>query len=413
MAEHQPHRSRLERRRMQLEEQARQEEEQARQEEAFSKAYAPDESFSQESFEKQQEPATYHRYVEEQPRDRKNTSRRSGSGMLKQVAQMIGGAGSRLFANRERSRRSRKAERSEQSVQQTPDVSSRESHPKKIKKKRRFKRKLLGLFLLLLIAFVLFASQPFTFLLIGSDARPGESLRGSRSDSLSVMQFIPLSRTIQLTSIPRDTYTPISCENGKKDKITHAFAFGGEECTQDAVSGLLDEEIDGKIVISFDSFIGLVDQIGGIDLVSTGTFSEQDASGKANQYSFQKGKEYHMDGAMALAYSRHRKTDNDGARANRQSEVIQAVATHLMKPTGWSKIPAAHTYMKEEMNLDLSVREMATAGLSIALMSERKHYEIEAVSQRLNGIFYDLPNEKALQELRDQLDTTFYGTLKN
>ncbi|MFY7752633.1 MAG: hypothetical protein ACOVQU_12630, partial [Exiguobacterium acetylicum] len=95
MAEHQPHRSRLERRRMQLEEQARQEEEQARQEEAFSKAYAPDESFSQESFEKQQEPATYHRYVEEQPRDRKSTSRRSGSGMLKQVAQMIGGAGSR------------------------------------------------------------------------------------------------------------------------------------------------------------------------------------------------------------------------------------------------------------------------------------------------------------------------------
>ncbi|HAZ40517.1 MAG TPA: LytR family transcriptional regulator, partial [Exiguobacterium sp.] len=84
-----------------------------------------------------------------------------------------------------------------------------------MKKKRRFKRKLLGLFLLLLIAFVLFASQPFTFLLIGSDARPGESLRGSRSDSLSVMQFIPLSRTIQLTSIPRPTYTPISCKNGK------------------------------------------------------------------------------------------------------------------------------------------------------------------------------------------------------
>lgn len=400
MAEHQPHRSRLERRRLELEDQAKEE------------AFSSEEPVAHEPLERQRGTETYHRYVEEQPRDRKSSSRRSNS-LLKQVAQMIGSAGSRLFADRERSRRSRKAGRSEQSVKENPDVSSREAHPKKIKKKRRFKRKLLGLVLLLLIAFVLFASQPFTFLLIGSDARPGESLRGSRSDSLSVMQFIPLSRTIQLTSIPRDTYTPISCENGKKDKITHAFAFGGEECTQDAVSGLLDEEIDGKIVISFDSFIGLVDQIGGIDLVSTGTFSEQDASGKANQYSFQKGKEYHMDGAMALAYSRHRKTDNDGARANRQSEVIQAVATHLLKPTGWSKIPAAHTYMKEEMNLDLSVREMATAGLSIALMSERKHYEIEAVSQRLNGIFYDLPNEKALQELRDRLDTTFYGTLKN
>ena len=402
MAEHQPQRSRLERRRLELEEQAKAEE-----------AFSSDETIAPEPFEKRQEPVTYHRYVEEQPRDRKSSSYRSGNGVLKQMGQMIGRVGSRLFASRERSRRSRTADRSDRSVQTNADVSSREAKPKKIKKKRRFKRKIIGLFLLLLIAFVLFASQPFTFLLIGSDARPGESLRGSRSDSLSVMQFIPLSRTIQLTSIPRDTYTPISCENGKKDKITHAFAFGGEECTQEAVSGLLDEEIDGKIVISFDSFIGLVDQIGGIDLVSTGTFSEQDASGKANQYSFQKGKEYHMDGAMALAYSRHRKTDNDGARANRQSEVIQAVATHLLKPTGWSKIPAAHTYMKEEMNLDLSVREMATAGLSLALMSERKHYEIEAVSQRLNGIFYDLPDEKALQELRDRLDTTFYGTLKN
>ena len=401
MAEHQPQRSRLERRRLELEEQAKEE------------AFSSEESIAHEPLKGQQGTETYHRYVEEQRRDQKSTSRRSKNSVLKQVVQMIGSAGSRLFSNQERSRRSRKTGRSEQSVKKKPDVSSKEAYPKKIKKKRRFKRKLLGLFLLLLIVFVLFASQPFTFLLIGSDARPGESLRGSRSDSLSVMQFIPLSRTIQLTSIPRDTYTPISCENGKKDKITHAFAFGGEECTQDAVSGLLDEDIDGKIVISFDSFIGLVDQIGGIDLVSTGTFSEQDASGKANQYSFQKGKEYHMDGAMALAYSRHRKTDNDGARANRQSEVIQAVATDLLKPTGWSKIPAAHTYMKEEMNLDLSVREMATAGLSIALMSERKHYEIEAVSQRLNGIFYDLPNEKALQELRDRLDTTFYGTLKN
>jgi len=402
MAEHQPHRSRLERRRLELEEQAKEEE-----------AFSSEEPTAHEPFERRQEPMTYQRYVEEQPRDRKSSSRRSGNGVLKQMGQMIGRVGSRLFASRERSRRSRTADRSDRSVQTNADVSSREAKPKKIKKKRRFKRKIIGLFLLLLIAFVLFASQPFTFLLIGSDARPGESLRGSRSDSLSVMQFIPLSRTIQLTSIPRDTYTPISCENGKKDKITHAFAFGGEECTQEAVSGLLDEEIDGKIVISFDSFIGLVDQIGGIDLVSTGTFSEQDASGKANQYSFQKGKEYHMDGAMALAYSRHRKTDNDGARANRQSEVIQAVATHLLKPTGWSKIPAAHTYMKEEMNLDLSIREMATAGLSLALMSERKHYEIEAVSQRLNGIFYDLPDEKALQELQDRLDTTFYGTLKN
>lgn len=323
-----------------------------------------------------------------------------------------GGKMAGLVQHRLSQRRSSRSRRTEQPVREKTSDQRLKKQPVQ-KKKRRFKSKLIGLLLIVLIGLIVFASQPFTFLLIGSDARPGESLRGSRSDSLSVMQFVPLSRTIQLTSIPRDTYTPIACEDGKKDKITHAFAYGGEDCTSSAVGGLLEQDIDSKIVISFDSFIGLIDEIGGIDLVSTGTFSEQDASGKANQYAFQKGKEYHMDGAMALAYSRHRKTDTDVARANRQSEVIQAVATDLMKPTGWSSIPAANRYMKEEMNLDVSVRQMMTAGLSLALLSKREHLEVEGVSERLNGIFYDFPKEKELAELRAKLETTFYGTLKN
>ncbi|WP_114570681.1 LCP family protein [Exiguobacterium flavidum] len=279
--------------------------------------------------------------------------------------------------------------------------------------KRKWRGKMFGLLLLLLAAIVLFTSQPFTFMMIGSDARPGESLRGSRADSLSTMQFVPLSRTIQLTSIPRDTYTPIPCEDGQKDKITHSFAYGGEDCSEGAAETLLDTEVDSKIVISFDSFIGLIDTIGGIDLVSTGTFSEQDASGKANQYSFQKGKEYHMDGAMALAYSRHRKTDTDGARANRQSEIIEATAKELLKPTGWTSIPAAHRYMKEEMNLEISVRQMATAALSLALLSEREHLEIKGADDYIGGVYYYVPNEPTLKEVRANLDTTFYGTLKN
>ena len=181
MAEHQPHRSRLERRRLELEEQAKEE------------AFSTEEPIAQG---RPEESVAYHRYVEAQPRDRKDTLRRSGNGVLRQVGQIIGRAGSRLFASQERERRSRAADRSGRSKTST-DASSREVNPKKMKKKRRFKRKLIGLFLLVLIGFVLFASQPFTFLLIGSDARPGESLRGSRSDSLSVMQFVPLSRTIQ------------------------------------------------------------------------------------------------------------------------------------------------------------------------------------------------------------------------
>ncbi|WP_449402684.1 LCP family protein [Exiguobacterium artemiae] len=393
--------------------------ERRRQEELRESEKMDQEKVSHESMDQnhESERSASQRYLDE-PSERtparKEVSRPSAK-RLQAGAGIIVRSGTRLASmalNRFSQRRASRSNRTKEPVREAEAEQRLKKQPVP-KKKRRFKSKLFGLLLLVLIAAVLFSSQPFTFLLIGSDARPGESLRSSRSDSLSVMQFVPLSRTIQLTSIPRDTYTPIACENGKKDKITHAFAYGGEDCTSSAVSRLLDQDIDSKIVISFDSFIGLIDEIGGVDLVSTGTFSEQDASGKANQYSFQKGKEYHMDGAMALAYSRHRKTDTDVARANRQSEVIQAVATHLMKPTGWSSIPGAHRYMKEEMNLDVSVRQMMTAGLSLALFSKREHLEVEGVSERMNGIFYDFPKEKELKDLRAKLDTTFYGTLKN
>ncbi len=399
-------RSRLERKRQEeLRESEKMEQEKASREFAD----APRESGRSASQRYLDEPSRRSRAHEAAPEKASNAKR------LQSGAVTIVRSGTRLISlalNRFSQRRASRSGRTKEPVREAGSEQRLKKQPVP-KKKRRFKSKLIGFLLLVVIAAIIFGSQPFTFLLIGSDARPGESLRGSRSDSLSVMQFVPLSRTIQLTSIPRDTYTPIDCENGKKDKITHAFAYGGEDCTTSAVSGLLDQEIDSKIVISFDSFIGLIDEIGGVDLVSTGTFSEQDASGKANQYSFQKGKEYHMDGAMALAYSRHRKTDTDVARANRQSEVIQAVATHLMKPTGWSSIPGANRYMKEEMNLDVSFRQMMSAGLSLALFSEREHFEVEGVSERMNGIFYDFPKEKELKELRAKLDTTFYGTLKN
>ncbi|MCT4781555.1 MULTISPECIES: LCP family protein [Exiguobacterium] len=366
-----------------------------------------------------QERSASQRYLDDPPIERKkqmeNARQTTGKRRLQVGFGTVLRSGNRfavVVKNRLNQRRSSRNRRTDEPITSRSSDRALKKQPV-AKKKRRFKGKIIGLIMLILIGLIVFGSQPFTFLLIGSDARPGESLRGSRSDSLSVMQFVPLSRTIQLTSIPRDTYTPIACEDGKKDKITHAFAYGGEDCTSSAVSELLDQDIDSKIVISFDSFIGLIDEIGGIDLVSTGTFSEQDASGKANQYTFQKGKEYHMDGAMALAYSRHRKSDTDVARANRQSEVIQAVATDLMKPTGWSSIPDANRYMKEEMNLDVSVRQMMTAGLSLALLSEREHLEVEGVSERMNGIFYDFPKKKELKELRVKLDTTFYGTLKN
>lgn len=65
--------------------------------------------------------------------------------------------------------------------------------------------------------------KPISILLMGSDQRKDEV---GRSDSLMLFTLNPKTKSMKITSIPRDSYTEI-VGKGKKDKINHAYAFGG------------------------------------------------------------------------------------------------------------------------------------------------------------------------------------------
>ena len=62
-----------------------------------------------------------------------------------------------------------------------------------------------NLILLLLVAFVGWLSIPFNVLILGSDARPNQPIKGSRSDGIIVLKVTPLLAKIQMVSVPRDT----------------------------------------------------------------------------------------------------------------------------------------------------------------------------------------------------------------
>ncbi|GAA3319174.1 hypothetical protein GCM10020331_024990 [Ectobacillus funiculus] len=68
---------------------------------------------------------------------------------------------------------------------------------------------------------------PISILLMGADPREGE--RG-RSDSLMLVTLNRTKQSMKIVSIPRDTYTEI-VGRGVKDKINHAYAFGGVDAT--------------------------------------------------------------------------------------------------------------------------------------------------------------------------------------
>ncbi|GAF07334.1 membrane-bound transcriptional regulator LytR [Paenibacillus pini JCM 16418] len=102
-------------------------------------------------------------------------------------------------------------------------------------------------------------SDPFNIVLLGSDQRKNEH---ARSDSMILAVVRPKESKVLLISVPRDTYVNI-IGKGKKDKITHAFAFGGHEMAKKTMEAFLDEKIKYYASINFNGLKNLVDAMVG------------------------------------------------------------------------------------------------------------------------------------------------------
>lgn len=167
--------------------------------------------------------------------------------------------------------------------------------------------------------------KPFTLLLMGVDSEK-ENIKGAsfNGDSLMLITFNPTTLNTTIVSIPRDTYVPIACLNGRKNKITHA-AWGGESCMMSTIENFTGIKIDYYAKINFKGVVKLVDALGGIDVDVPIDFCEQDSNRDfGNLICLNKGYQT-LNGEQALALSRHRKTINDFIRGQNQQLVVKGL----------------------------------------------------------------------------------------
>ncbi|MGG2092732.1 LytR family transcriptional regulator [Bacillus sp. S13(2024)] len=168
-------------------------------------------------------------------------------------------------------------------------------------------------------------SEPISILLLGVDE--GEDDKG-RSDSLIVITLNPEMKSMKTLSIPRDTYTEIVGKD-KKDKINHAYAFGGVDMSVATVENFLNIPINYYIEVNMEGFKDIVDAVGGVDVNNDLEFSLDGSY-------FTKGN-IHLSGNEALAYTRMRKEDPHGdfGRQMRQRQVMKAV---ILKGANFSSL---------------------------------------------------------------------------
>lgn len=151
----------------------------------------------------------------------------------------------------------------------------------------------------------------------------------SRTDVNLLMTVNTETKTILITSIPRDTYIPI--EGGGKgyyDKLTHSGIYGISSSIL-TLEELFDTNINYYIRVNFSSLIKVVDALGGIDV-----YNPQKFKSILSKHKYEKGM-IHLNGEEALFFARERKhlKDGDIDRGKNHIRIIEAMIKKGMSPS--------------------------------------------------------------------------------
>ena len=192
--------------------------------------------------------------------------------------------------------------------------------------------------------------ESFNILVSGLDTT-GDISTVSRSD----VNMVVTIKQILLTSIPRDYYVDLPSK-GAKDKLTHSGLYGIDE-TVGAVEQALGIEINYYVKVNYSTVVKLVDAIGGIDIYSPYTFTTH---GMSDHYTFYEG-ENHLDGSMALAYSRERQSFSAGdmQRNENQQLILKAIMDKaLQSSTILSDYTSILSAIEDNLETDMGSRDI-------------------------------------------------------
>ena len=213
----------------------------------------------------------------------------------------------------------------------------------------------------------------WNILLLGTDNRYEESTYG-RTDSMIILSVNPAEKRAKLTSLMRDTWTPISGLN-KSAKLNAASVYGGPELTMRTINECFGMNISDYVLINITGLADVIDLIGGVDLdvteaeraaLNRGLFDLSSRSGMEKLE--QSGENVHLNGNQAVAYARIRRIDSDYQRTERQRTVLTAIAARLKANSAAALGLVTGLLPYVETNLDTAeLITLATVGMQIDL----------------------------------------------
>ena len=175
-------------------------------------------------------------------------------------------------------------------------------------------------------------SMVLNVLMFGSDSR-SDSAEDGRSDYIMMVSIDNRHNKLKLTSFLRDTSVEIPGYG--YNKLNAAYAIGGPKLAVETIERNFGVDVDRYIVVDFNSFVSIVDILGGIDIELTADEAATinhiiDVENLGNAKPIYGAGVHHLNGTQALAHSRNRDSAlSDFDRTSRQRDVVSVIVNEF------------------------------------------------------------------------------------
>lgn len=196
-------------------------------------------------------------------------------------------------------------------------------------------------------------------LLVGTDTRDPNAELG-RSDSMLLVSYNKSDNKVTVASFLRDSLVEI--DGYGQSKLGHTFAYGGVGLTINTINKVYDLDIQNYITINFDNLVGIIDQLGGIEV----TLTAEEAA-----YYQQNGMPNVMEGvnlltgSQALAHARNRSLDNDFGRTRRQRDVMYGIYRKVVEKKDPATLLPLINYCMTQVSTNMSINEITSLATDV------------------------------------------------
>lgn len=197
------------------------------------------------------------------------------------------------------------------------------------------------------------SSDVFNIYISGIDTY-GSVSTVSRSDVNLILTVNMKTHKILMTETPRDSYVKIPDGGADQyDKLTHAGIYG-VETSEKTLENLYGIKIDYYARLNFDSFLKLIDALGGVTV-----YNDQAFTSLHGNYDFPVGN-VKLDSDKALGFVRERYSleHGDYDRGNNQMKVIQAILDKLTSLKSVSNYSDVISTVQDSIQTDMKLDTM-------------------------------------------------------